>query len=213
MKIVRNPVQKESNKILISMIIIGAVMLIISLVDIYFSFARGSFAAGIRSVGGSNQILATIVPTVLAVVSITWITCAALLIKTKRVFFAKIPSYIISALLGIAFIVYYIAAGSNNIVTTVLLFSIVILAVYPFIIATLTLEGRMYNRVFATIFTSILIAISFIGAIVMYVWTYEISLTLLYPTLAYVELLLIVFVYDLKRLSKKNKTENNEITH
>lgn len=211
MKIVRNPVQNESNKLLITIIILGAVMLITSIVDVFFNFAYVGF--GIRSVGGSNPILSTVLPTALAIISITWITCAALLIKTKRIFFAKIPAYVFCGLIAVSFILYYIASGNDNLVTTVLIFSLVILAMYPFIIATLTIEGRLYNRVFATIFTSILIAISFIGAIVMFVWTYEISLTLLYPTLLYTNLLLIVFVFDLKRISRASQNEKKEITH
>ena len=212
MRIVRKPVLKENKKILISMIIISAFMLIISVVNFIVLFGNGRFGFSITSVGQSTSIMASVLPTIFSVVSISWGVSAALLLKTKKAVFAKMPSYVICALLAMAFIIYYIASGEENIVQKVLIFSVVILAAYPHIIATLTLEGRMYNRVFATIFTSILIAISLIIPILECVLQNQFGLTSLFFTLSYIELLLIVLAYDLEKPKNKEQT-SNKITH
>ena len=99
-------------------------------------------------------------------------------------------------------------------VRNVLLFSVAVLAIYPFIIAVLTLEGRMYNRVFAIIFASILIVLGLVGAIVLSVLDSKVSLSSFIPALTYTELLLIILNYDLVKPKKKNKDEiKTEITH
>ena len=122
------------------------------------------------------------------------------------------PSYVICAILVMAFILYYISSGDDNVVLKLLLFSVVILAVYPHIIATLTLEGRLYNRVFATIFTSVLIAVSLIIPIAECVIGYTFGVTSLFPALSYVELLLIVLTFSLEKPKKKEQT-SKVITH
>ena len=135
-----------------------------------------------------------------------------MLLKTKKLIFAKMPSYVICAILVMAFILYYISSGDDNVVLKLLLFSVVILAVYPHIIATLTLEGRLYNRVFATIFTSVLIAVSLIIPIAECVIGYTFGVTSLFPALSYVELLLIVLTFSLEKPKKKEQT-SKVITH
>lgn len=204
MRIVRNPVLRNDKKILISMIIIAVFMFILTVFDFSIIFTQGTVALGISTVG--------VLSSVLSVIPLSWGLCASLLLKTKKIMFAKMPAYIISALILIAYIIYYIAAGEKNIVTNILLFSIAVLMIYPFIISTLTLEGRLYNRVFATIFSAILIFLCTAGAIVYFVLKGAIMFSLLMPTLMYVELLLIVFCFRLERPVKKEK-EEKLITH
>ena len=186
MKIVRTPVLKETKKLLVAMIIISVFMFITSMFNLYLYFGNG-LSIGIKSVAqttSENQVAAIIssaLPTILSIIAITWGVCAALLLKTKKLIFAKMPSYVICAILVMAFILYYISSGDDNVVLKLLLFSVVILAVYPHIIATLTLEGRLYNRVFATIFTSVLIAVSLIIPIAECVIGYTFGVTSLFP--------------------------------
>ncbi|MBQ4568927.1 MAG: hypothetical protein IJA62_02525 [Ruminococcus sp.] len=203
MKIVRIPVLKKEKKLPVIMIIIAAFMFLISIFDITFVFKGGAFALSISTVGFWSSIL--------SIIPLSWGLCTGLLLKFKKANFAKIPAYITCALIGIGFALYMIVAGQKNPVTSILLFSLAVLLIYPFIISTLTLEGRLYNRVFATIFSSILLAICTIGAIVYFVLKGAITLTFLIPALMYVELLLIVLCFRLEKPQRKK--ENNMITH
>ena len=205
MRILRNPVMRESKKPLIAMLIIAIFMFIISVFDFSLIFYHGTVALTIESVG--------ILSSALSIIPITWAVCSVLLMKTKKVVFAKMPCYVISIALTLAFIIYYISAGTENIVQKILVFSVVVLAIYPFIIATLTLEGRVYNRVFATIFSSILLVISVVGAIILYVISSEISLLLLFPALTYIELIIVVLQFRLEKIKKSDKEKEIIITH
>jgi len=204
MRIVRTPVLKESKKPLIAMIIIAAASLIIPFADFSLFFTSKGVEFYVHNTSALTAVL--------SIVPITWITSVSLLMKTKKIAFSKMPSYVISALLALGYIIFFIAVGENVTIKFVG-FSVIVLAVYPFVIATLTLEGRLYNRVFATIFTSILIAVTLIGAIVLSVISSEIRLLLLFPALNYVELLLIVLAYKLEKPKKNTNKENNKITH
>lgn len=206
MRKVRIPQFRNSKGINISMFIIAAFLFIISIVDLSLFFVSGQFAVQMESLGYLSSAL--------SIIPITWAACLILVIKTKKDNFARIPSYIISALIAMAFIIYYVIYGQENMVRNVLLFSVAVLAIYPFIIAVLTLEGRMYNRVFAIIFASILIVLGFVGAIVLSVLDSKVSLSSFLPALTYTELLLMILNYDLAKPKKKNKEETKtEITH
>ena len=204
MRKVRNAVFRNLKSINITMFIIAAFTFIFSIIDIYIFFNNGTSGVGIKSIG--------LLSSALAILPISWASCLILIIKTKKDHFAKVPCYIISALLVMAFILYYImTSAEDNTVRNILIFSIVVLAVYPFIIAVLTLEGRVYNRVFATIFTSVLIGLSLVGAVVLFIIDSAISFSYLIPALNYIELLLIVLNYDLVKPVKKN--QETKVTH
>jgi len=197
---------RNSKAINISMFIIAAFSFIISIIDFSVIFAQGQVAVQIKTLG--------LLSSALAIIPITWAACLTLVIKTRKDNFARTPSYIICALIAIAFVIYYVIYGKENMIRNILLFSVAILAIYPFIIATLTLEGRLYNRVFAIIFASILLALSVIGAIVLYVISSSVSLSLLIPACTYAELLLIILNYELVKPKKKNIEElKTQITH
>ncbi|MBE6737176.1 MAG: hypothetical protein E7566_00770 [Ruminococcaceae bacterium] len=205
MKIVRNPALKENKKPFIAMIIIAILMLVLPFTDFSLLFRSDGVEFYPHPTG--------VFTAVLSIIPITWITSILLLMKTKKISFAKMPAYVICALLALGYIIFFIAAGDNTVIK-LLGFSIIVLAIYPFIIATLTLEGRMYNRVFATLFTSILIGVSIIGVAVLSIISAEIRPILLFPMLTYIELLLIVLVYTLEKPAKKLKKEEvNKITH
>ncbi len=204
MKIVRNPVLKESKKPLIAMLIIAVLMLILPFADFSVLFTP----EGVKFFPHPTGVLTA----VLTIIPITWITSVALLMKTKKITFAKMPSYVICSLLALGYVIFFIAAGDNAVVK-ILGFSIVILAVYPFIIATLTLEGRMYNRVFATIFTSILIVVSVVAFIVLSIVSKEFRPLLFFPMFTYIELLIIVLAYKLEKISNKKQDTPKKITH
>lgn len=205
MKIVRNPVLKSNKKTMIAMIVISVFMLVISVMDFSLIFDENNNVFLNISVMGSWTSLLTILP-------LSWGICTILLLKTKKIVFSKMPGYIVCAMVVLAYILYYIIAGQDNTVTNILLFSVVILLVYPIIIATLTIEGRLYNRVFATIFSIILVALSFAAAIVASVVLKWISLSFFIPTLIYIELTLAVFCYTLEKPIKSDKNKN-VITH
>lgn len=204
MKIVRNPVLKTSKKPMTAMIIISIFMLLISVMDFSLIFDKGNVFLNI-SVMGSWTSLLSILP-------LSWGICTVLLLKTKKMVFSKMPGYIMCAMVVLAFILYYIIAGQDNTVTNVLLFSLAILLVYPIIIATLTIEGRLYNRVFATIFSVILVVLCFAGAIAASVILKWISLSFFVPALIYIELTLAVFCYNLEKPVRSDQNKNM-ITH
>ncbi len=203
MKIVRIPILKNEKKLPVTIIIIAALMFLLSVFDVTFAFKSGGFALSISTLGIWSSIL--------SIIPLSWGLCTGLLLKFKKANFAKLPGYITCALIGIGFALHMIIAGQKNPITSILVFSLVVLLIYPFIISTLTLEGRLYNRVFATIFSAILLAICFIGAIVYFVLKGAIMLTFLIPALMYLELILIVLCFRLEKPQKKK--DSNVITH
>lgn len=205
MRKVRTPEFKNAKGINISMFIIAAFTFIISVIDLRVIFSHGQILVQIKSIG--------LLSTLLSIIPVTWAACLLLVIKTNKDNFSRIPCYIISILIAIAFVIYYIAYGQEDMVRNILLFSITILSIYPFIIATLTLEGRLYNRVFAIIFASILLVLTVAGAIVVFVIYSLIALSLLIPAFMYTELLLMILNYKLLKPKKKSQATNNEITH
>mgnify|MGYP003289428275 CR=1 FL=1 len=204
MRIVRNPVLKSDKRIPVTIIIIAVVMFILSIIDVTITFSKGVVALNLGSLGMWSSLL--------SIIPLSWGLCTGLLLKTKKVNFAKIPAYIICAMIALAYALYIVIAGQKNSVTNILLFSLAVLLIYPFVISTLTLEGRLYNRVFATLFTSILLGITFIGAVIYFVLKGAVIFTLLLPTLMYVELLLIVFCFNLEKPTK-NTEKKTVITH
>ncbi len=204
MKIVRNPVLKTEKTMPVAIIIIAAFMFIISVFDVTLVFNQSAIALKISTLGLWSSLL--------SIIPLSWGLCTGLLLKFKKTNFAKIPAYITCALIGIGYILYFIIAGQKNAVTNVLLFSLAVLLIYPFIISTLTLEGRIYNRVFATVFSGILLTISFVGAIVYFLLKGAIMITFMLPALMYLELMLIVLCFRLEKPVKKTD-KPNEITH
>lgn len=204
MRIVRNPVLKTNAKPMIIMIIIAVFMLIISIVDFSVITQNDATFLSISFMGNWTSIL--------SIIPLTWGLCTILLLKTKKIIFSKLPGYVLCGIVVLAYIFYYILAGQNNTTTNILMFSVAILLIYPIIIATLTLEGRLYNRVFATIFSVILVVLCLIAAIVVSIVMKWFSMTFLVPAMAYAELVLAVFCYNLE---KPLKTENKAtaITH
>ena len=204
MKIVRTPILKTNKKPMIAMIIIAVFMLIISIVDFSVITQANNTFLSISVMGSWTSVL--------SIIPLTWGLCSVLLLKTKKIIFSKLPGYVLCGIVVLAFIFYYILAGQNNTTTNILLFSVAILLIYPVIIATLTLEGRLYNRVFATIFSVILIVLSVAAAIISCIIMNWFSLTFLVPALTYIELTLTVFCYTLEK-PIRTKANNNEITH
>lgn len=205
MKIVRNAVLRNDNKITIAMLITAIFMLLLSIVNISLDFAGDTPALAI-SIMNSWALPVSVIP-------ITWGICTAMLMKTKKVMFSKFPAYIICCLVLIAMIILFIAAGDKYFVYKVMGFAVAVLLVYPFVIATLTIEGRMYNRVFATIFSGILLVLSLAGAIAICVILKSIMLSTLIPALVYVELILSVLCYNLEIPTKTSENRKNIITH
>ncbi len=205
MKIVRNAVLRNDNKITIAMLITAIFMLLLSIVNISLDFAGDTPALAI-SIMNSWALPVSVIP-------ITWGICTAMLMKTKKVMFSKFPAYIICCLVLIAMIILFIAAGDKYFVYKVMGFAVAVLLVYPFVIATLTIEGRMYNRVFATIFSGILLVLSLAGAIAICVILKSIMLSTLIPALVYIELILNVLCYNLEKPTKTSENRKNIITH
>lgn len=205
MKKIRIAEFKNSKYINISMLIIAGFTFILSILDFSVFFVNGQVGVRLKTIGFLSSAL--------AIIPITWAACLLLTIKTKKNNFSRIPCYIMSALIGIAFILYYIVYGQEYQVRNILLFSVAVLAIYPFIIATLTLEGRLYNKVFSVIFSSILLVLSLVGAVVFFIYDASISLSFLIPALTYAELLLMLLNYDLLKPKKNNQTTATEITH
>lgn len=203
MRKIKNAVYTDDKRITIPMLIIAAFMLIITFVDIRFNFAKDSSA--IYFIIGKTFVINEInLSSILSIIPLSWGVSIILLMKTKKEAFAKMPSYIICSILALGFILYFIGSG-GGVLDNLLIIMLIILAAYPFIIATLTIEGRVYNRVFATIFTSILITLTFVGILLGQIIIKEISLLyLLFLPLMYVELLLIVFCFRLEKISKKS---------
>lgn len=205
MKIVRNPVLREDKKMPVAMIITALVMLFLSLCNISLDFSAEAPALAI-SFMSSWALPASVIP-------VTWLICTVMLIKSKKTTFSKIPAYIICCLVLLAVIIFFIAAGEKYFVYKVLAFALAVLIVYPFIIATLTIEGRMYNRVFATVFSSILLVLCIIGAVAICIILKSIMLSVLIPALIYVELILNVLCYNLEKPIKTSEKPTNVITH
>ncbi len=204
MRIVRNAVLKTNKKPMLAMIIIAVFMLIVSIVDFSIMTQNNSTFLSISVMGSWTSVL--------SIIPLTWGLCTILLLKTKKMIFSKLPGYVLCGIVVLAFIFYYILAGQNNATTNILLFSVAILLIYPIIIATLTLEGRLYNRVFATIFSVILVLLCLAAAVVVSIVMKWFSLTFLVPALAYIELTLAVFCYNLEKPVKSNISKK-EITH
>lgn len=198
MRIVRNPVLKNEKKLPVTMIIVAAFMFLISIFDVTLMFSHGAFALKIGTWG--------IWTTLLSIIPLSWILCTVLMLKFKKANFAKIPGYITCAIIGIGYVLYLFIAGQKNPVGSILLFSLAVLLIYPFVIAMLTLEGRVYNRVFATVFSSIVLAVTLIGAIVYFFLKGAVIISFLLPALMYLELILIIFCFRLEKLTKKNNT-------
>ncbi len=205
MKIVRTPVLKNDKRITISMLAVAFLMLLLSLCNISIDFAEGT---PILAISFMNVWSLPV-----SVIPVTWGICTAMLMKTKKIMFSKIPAYIFCCLILLAMIILFIAAGDKYFVYKVLGFALAVLLVYPFIIATLTIEGRMYNRVFATVFSSILLMLCFVGAVAVCIVLKSIIISTLIPSLIYVELILNVLCYDLIKPKKSAETSKNTITH
>ncbi len=205
MKIVRTPKLSDNKKIPTLMLIVALIMLFLALCNITIDFATDTPVLAISFMN--------IWSLPISVIPVTWGICTAMLMKTKKVMFSKIPAYIFCCLILLAMIILFIAAGDKYFVYKVLGFALAILLVYPFIIATLTIEGRMYNRVFATIFSLILLVLCVVGAVLVSVALKSIMISTLIPALIYVELTLSVLCYDLEKLKKSPETKQNTITH
>lgn len=205
MKIVRNAVLKKEKKIPVTMLIISILMLFLSICSISFDFSAETPFISISFM----DIWAIPV----SVIPITWAICTLMLLKTRKVMFSKFPAYILCCMILLALIILFIAAGDKYFVYKVLGFALAVLLVYPFIIATLTIEGRMYNRVFATIFSGILLVLSVIGAVAVCVILKSIMLSTLIPALVYTELILNVLCYDLEKINKTSEQKKNVVTH
>lgn len=199
MRKIKNAVFTDNKKLTVSMIVIAVIMLLMTFIDFGFAHEGGNFNVYF----GIN----TTFTSALSIIPISWGVSVILLKKTKKDAFAKMPAYIFCSIVGILFILYFIAKG-GDIIESLLVMMLVILAAYPFIIATLTIEGRVYNRVFATVFTSILIALTLLGGIVIGIIYKGINLLALFFPLMYVELLLIVLSFRLEKIVKNKDTED-----
>ena len=205
MKTVRNAVLKESKRIPVAMLIISVVMLLLSVCNICLDFGSGFPVLTISSMN--------VWAIAISVIPVTWGACSLMLMRTKKVLFSKMPSYIICGMVLMAMIILFIAAGEKYFAYKILGFAVAILIVYPFVIATLTIEGRMYNRVFATIFSSILLVVSVAGAVAACVILKSVMISTLIPALIYIELILNVFCYNLEKPNKNNNKSESLITH
>lgn len=205
MKIVRNAVLKENKRIPVAMLIISVVMLFLSVCNICLDFGTGSPVLTIS--------IMNVWALVISVIPVTWGACSLMLMRTKKVIFSKMPSYIICGMVLMAMIILFIAAGEKYFVYKILGFAVAVLIVYPFVIATLTIEGRMYNRVFATIFSSILLALSIVGAVAVCIIMKSVIISTIIPALCYTELILNVFCYDLEKLKKNGEKKESLVTH
>ncbi len=204
MKILKNPVFTEEKKLPISIICVGVLALLLSFFNVTFNFA-----AEVSYVAVSFNKLASVI----SIFPLAWCLSTVLLMKTKKIFFAKLPAYVSCAMLVLAYILFFILKGQENVVTNLFLFMVLVLAVYPLIVATLTFEGRIYNRVFAVVFTAVLIVVCVASFIVISIYLKTVDTLLLVPTLLYVMLLLMVLSFKLEPLKKKNTNEpvNNNL--
>lgn len=205
MRIVRNAVLREEKGIQISMLIISLVMLLISFCNITLDF-NGEAPALTVSLFDIWSLPVSVIP-------ITWAICIVMLMKTKKVMFSKLPAYIFCCMILLGLIILFIALSEKYLVYKVLGFAVGVLLIYPFVIATLTIEGRMYNRVFATIFSSVLLAVSVAGAVAVCIALKAIILSAIIPSLIYVELILNVLCYNLEKIKKSDIKKENIITH
>lgn len=196
MKIVRNVVFRDNKKIPIIMIGIAFLMLLITLCNVSFNFAADKIVD--IQVGGLLSATILLIP-------LTWCLAIFMLMRLKKPFFAKLPAYVVTALTLIAMVAYFFLNAENgDTVTNILVFAIAIFIIYPFIIVTLTIEGRMYNKVFANLFSAILLIVSLLAAIVLFVVLKSIVLSYLIPAMVYTELILLTCCFDLEKI-KKNK--------
>lgn len=205
MKIVRNAVLREEKNIPVSMLIISAVALLLSFCNISLDF-NGEAPALMISFMDIWAMPVSVIP-------ITWAICIIMLMKTKKVMFSKLPAYIFCCMVALGMLLLFIALSEKYLVYKVLAFAVGILLIYPFVIATLTIEGRMYNRVFATLFSSILLLVSLAGAVAVCIALKTIILSTLIPALIYVLLILNVLCYNLEKIKKSDVQKQNIITH
>ena len=204
MKVLKNPVFTESKKLSISIICVGVFTLLLSFFNVTLNFA-----GEVSYIALSFNQLASII----SIFPLSWCLSAVLLMKTKKVFFAKLPAYVTCAMLLLAYILYFILKGQEDMVANLFLFMLLVLLVYPLIVIVLTLEGRIYNRAFAVVFTSILIAVCFLAFAVISVYLKTVDTLYLVPTLIYVMALLLVLSFKLESLNKKksDKPINNNL--
>ncbi len=205
MKIVRKAVLKETNKLPVAMLIISAITTLLSFCSITLDFN-----------GESPALLVSFFDTWLlpvSVIPLTWAICIVMLLKTKKVMFSKLPAYIFCCLVLLGLALLVIALSEKYLVYKILGFAISVLLIYPFVIATLTIEGRMYNRVFATLFSSILLVLCLGGAVAVCIVLKSIILSALIPALIYVLLILNVLCYNLEIPNKSETKKENIITH
>lgn len=201
MKTVRDAVLKDGKKIPISIIIISALMLLLSFIDFRIVFINGEAVTSVEFFN-SWLMMTCVIPFAFGI-------STAMLMKTKKTIFSKAPSYIVCSIIVIAFILFLIASGQDNLVMNILGFAVAILLIYPFVIAVLTIEGRLYNRVFALVFASILLILTVALAIALFFVLEIISLSYFIPALIYVELILTILCYELKPKSKEKVLYDN----
>ncbi len=202
MRILKNPVLKEGKIITIVMLIISAFSLFISMFSLSLDFTESG-----PIVAFSFNKLASVI----SIIPLSYGVCTALLIKTRKSIFARIPAYIISCIIAVAFILYFIGAADGDVATIFILFTVVILLIYPFIIAVLTLEGRVVTNFFAVGISSVLIFLSTAAFIVISIYLKSITITFLLPALVYTELLLSVLCFRLEDLPKEKKENYQSI--
>lgn len=196
MKILKDVIYREDKKLSITIILLSVLMLLLSLFDISIGFT-GDIPVSIRFGGLSSAIL--------SIFPLSWGVSTIMLTKTKNIFFAKLPSYVICGTIVVLYALYIVITGNKNLVNNILFLSIAVLIAYPFVIAVLTMEGRVYNRVFATVFSSILLVLCVAAFIIISIATKSIMFSLLIPILIYINLLLTVLCFDLKRPEKKEE--------
>ncbi len=195
MKILKNPVFTESKKYPISIICVGVFTLLLSFFNVSFNFA-----SEVHFIAISFNQLASII----SIFPLTWCLSTVLLMKTKKVFFAKMPAYVTCAMLVLAYILFFIVKGQEDTVTNIFLFMLLVLLVYPLIVNVLTLEGRIYNRVFAVVFNAILIVLCLAAFVIVSVYLKTVDTLFLVPTLLYIMSLLLILSFKLESLKKKN---------
>ncbi len=194
MRILKNVILKESKTIPITMLIISGFALFISVFNLSLDFTE----AGPIIAFQFNKLAS-----IISVLPLSYGVCTALLIKTRKNIFAKIPAYIISFIIAIAFILYFIGSVDGDIVTNFILFTVIVLLIYPFIVAVLTLEGRVATNFFAIGISSVLILISTAAFIIISIYLKSITLTFTLPALIYTLLLLSVLSFRLENLPKE----------
>lgn len=198
MRKIRNAVFAENKGLNIAILSISGFMLLISLFSLSFVFADDVPYVELKF----NELASLI-----SVCPLSFGVSTVLLMKTKKHIFAKLPSYIVCTIIAVAYVIYFISLG-DDIVTGVMGLVFVAFIVYPFIVAVLTIEGRVYNRVFATAFSGLLIFISLAAFVVLSIYLKTIMLSLLLPALIYLQLLLTVLSFRLEPIKKQ--TEQTE---